>query len=67
MGSIVGHRIDGAGVLREASGTYPAKINPSTPHPPPPARDSSLLRKSAINHIKILESLGYQHPRIKSS
>ena len=32
MGSIFGHRIDYNGV--RASGTYPAKINPSTPLPP---------------------------------
>ena len=33
MGSIIGHRIDynGVGAPRGASGTYPAKINPSTP------------------------------------
>ena len=37
MESIVGHRIDGNWVgLWEASGTYPAKINPSANHPPPP-------------------------------
>ena len=37
MGSIFGHRIGYNGVrgFWEASGTYPAKINPST-HPPPP-------------------------------
>ena len=35
MGSIVGHRIDynGVGALREASGTYTAKLDPSTPPP----------------------------------
>ena len=33
MGSIIGHRIDG-------SGTYPAKINPSTP---PPGKEISIF------------------------
>ena len=33
MGSIIGHRIDFNGVGAEASDTYPAKINPSTPSP----------------------------------
>ena len=36
MGSIISHRIDYNGLgLREASGTYPAKINPVIPPPPP--------------------------------
>ena len=33
MGSIISHRIDFNGVGAEASGTYPTKINPSTPSP----------------------------------
>ena len=38
MGSTIGHRVDynGVGERPEASGTYQAKINPSTLPPPPP-------------------------------
>ena len=45
IGSIIAHRIDynGVGNLREASGTNPAKINPSTP-----PREIATLQKEAI-------------------
>ena len=37
IGSILGHRVDYNGVeALRGSGTYPAKINPSTPLPPAP-------------------------------
>ena len=37
-GVCIGHRIDyyGVGAMSRAGGTYPTKVDPSTPHPPPP-------------------------------
>ena len=54
MGSIIGHRIDynGVGALR-GSGTYPAKINLSTPPPPRAVLTAQLLRDG---HIKNRET-----------